>query len=380
MKFMWLEALVKEGSIRPEARDAIYKDCGEILKHANKIPPREVSSLKEWFTRYGTPLLQAGTLGLGALATSSAKKWKANRDEQNAISADISAMAKAIANHPELSLNKEKATARFNELIRIAPTVARNPELAVRIIKEKIHSGFTSLDVQNLALIQASYTPNFSDQRALTEKVKSLSEKRAGETMAVAVMMCKEAQAAIPRGGLKPKTLGRVLENAAVLAAIPAILGVGAGAVNAIASKLNKKDLEKKLENSFESAMKLGDPSKDSFVSQKEKARQAFQVLAHFSPHIALQPNAARSFMQKMVAYDEAGGVQIEDIKSMSDVEKNYRGFSSGTSPFFSGLASGSHALGLGEALKSSVSSLSRPLSKEVDMMVSQDLGLIDNN
>lgn len=382
MKFMWLESLVKEGSVRPEARDAIYKDCSEILKHAAGlpagIPPPPIKNLNEWFAQYGGTAIQAGMLGLGALGVKTVGNLMKTRAENKALSTDLAVMALVIANHPELAAHKEKATARFNELIRIAPTVARNPELAARIIKEKVHSGFTSQDVQNLALIQASYTPDLSKQKALTEKMRTLSEKRAGETMATVVMMCKEAMKVPPqtRGGLKSETVKRVMENAAVLAAIPAILGVGTGIVNAAASRINKKELEAKLENSFQAAMRLGDPDKDSFVTQKEKARQAFQVLSHFSPHIALQPNAARSFMQKMVNYDEAGGVQIDDIKSMSEVEKNYRGGTSGISPFFAGLSAGSHATGLGEALKSSVSSLGKPLSKEIDLMASKDLGI----
>jgi len=380
MKFMWLEALVKEGTVRPEARDAIYKDCSEMLKHAaalpHGIPPAAPTTLREFAAQHKTILQTLGAAG-GIFGVKSLNNLMKRRAENKGITEDVTVMAALLATHPELAPHKEKATARFNELVRIAPTVARNPELAVRVLKEKIHSGFTSQDVQNLALIQATYTPNLGAQRELTGKIKNISEKRAGETMAAVVAMCKEAQRVTPpRGGLKAQTIKRVMENAAVLAAIPAILGVGAGAVNAAAAMLNKKEMEKKLEDSFQKAISLGDPDKESFVTQKEKARQAFQVLAHFSPHIALQPNAARSFMQKLVNYDDAGGVQIEDIKSMSEVEKNYRGRSSGVSPFFTGLSTGSHALGLGEALKSSVSSLSRPLGKEVDMMVSQDLGL----
>lgn len=369
MQLAWLEQLTKEGHVSPRARAAIYRDCSQILKVAEtkaQAMARAEKNIGAFMDKHQGKI-EAATAALAAFVGSRLLgRWQGNKEMAN-IQKSVASVRQAVANNPEFATYREKAEARFNELVKIAPTVAQNPELTLRIIKEKIHSGFTAQDVQHLALIQASYTPNMGAQMRLSERVKTAAAERVGETLATQFALCKEA-------GLSWKTMGRAAENALVLSAIPVLGGVGVGAVKQITGMRDKKKMQERLTASFEQALKLSDPDKDGLHENKELARQAFQVLAHFSPHVALEPNAAKGFMKKLVSWS-GQGPQVEDIKNLSEIERNYRSTSKG-SPFFEGLAAGSKALGLDGALKATTSSLSRPLNAEVADMAADDLEL----
>ncbi len=369
MQLSWLEQLVKEGHVSQKARAAIYRDCSTLLK-TSSIVGKTHAEYVEMGTKVMNTIAPYLPMAVGGLITGATASVLGRRHAAKSLATSQSEVNKTrsiLLQNPEFSEHREKAEARFNELVKIAPTVARNPELALRILKDKLTSGFSSQDVQNLALIQAAYTPDMTRQLKLTETTKKASAERAGESLATVVCMCKEA-------GINLKTLGRAATNALVMTTIPLLGGVGVGAVKHLASKNDKKKLNERLNSSFEEALKLSDPDKDGLHENKELARQAFQVLAHFSPHVALEPNAAKGFMKKLVAWS-GQGPQVEDIKSLTEIERNVRQ-SSGGSPFFEGLASGSKALGLDSALKSSTNSLSRPLDAEVEAMAASDLGL----
>lgn len=370
MQYAWLEQLVKEGHVSERARDAIYRDCSGILKLSaagvTQYDPRFEQFWDKhgkWITGKVNTVLALGATAAGASFLSSLSARKA----MSKATASIASARKAVVTNPEFSAHREKAEARFDDLVRIAPTVAQNPDLSLRIIKEKIHSGFSSQDIQGLALIQATYTPNMPAQMKLTERAKTASAEKVGVTLATQIMMCKEA-------GISLKTMGRAAENALVLSTIPILGGLGVGAVKHVESVRDKKKLNERLTASFEQAMRMSDPDKDGLAENKETARQAFQVLAHFSPHVALEPNAAKAFMKKLVAWS-GQGPQIEDIKNLSDIEKNYRSGSRGSS-FFEGLASGSKALGLDQSLRASTGSLAKPMEFELANEAAADMGL----
>jgi len=372
MKILWLEQMLKEGSISEKAKHAIYADCASLVKVAiTKDEAGELAALKAsaWMDKHKSGITMA-TVGVAGVIASFFKDKFQNSKELSITRGDIERTRTSLLMSPGFSEHKDLAGARFNELIKIAPSVARNPELAKRILLEKIHSGFTSQDVQQLAQVQSAYTSNMSGQMQLSNAIKTASAKRTGETLASVITLCKEA-------GIRGKTLGRAVENALVMSSIPILGGLGVGAVQHIIGRNDKKKMEAALTSSFETAVRNSDPDRDGLHSNKEKARQAFQILAHFSPHVALQPEAARSFMSKMIHYDSTGrgAVQVEDIKSLSEIERNHGNGHRG-SGFFDGLASGSQAFGLDNAMRSGVQGLGGALNSEVDMMARADLGL----
>lgn len=369
MKIVWLEQMTKEGTVSKAARDAIYADCLSVIKLASGP-----DAFEKWMAE-NKGLVGAAGLALGGFAANKLITPIKNYLEGRRIAGDLEVVKKEILSRPDMAAHKDKALARFDELVRIAPSVARSPDLVSRILKEKLHSGFTSEDVQRLAQIQAAYTPNMDAQSSLSKKTvaissrtKTASERRAGETLAAVLTMYKEA-------GIRGKTLVKALENT-LLRTSPAILGgMGVGATMHLVGKSNKKEMEAALAKSFQAAVNGSDPERDGLKENEEKSRQYFQILAHFSPHVALQPEAARSFMSKMTHYDSTGrgAVQVEDIKNLSEIQRNYGGK---TSPFFEGLASGAKAFGLDGALRSGVSAIGRPLDAEVTMMARDDMGL----
>lgn len=372
MKILWLEQMTKEGSVSAAARDAIYADCTDLMKVATggKIAPKTIGAfLEENPALVGTAAIGAVGLMFGAArsAVSSILSTKEFRK-------DLDATRSSMMSHPDFSPHKEKAQARFEELVKFAPSVARNKDLALRIMKEKIHSGFTSEDIQRLTHIQSAYTPDMKAQMNLSQRAKTASDRRMGEALASTLVMCKEA-------GIRSRTMGRALENTIALSAIPFFGALGTGAVNHYIEKNNKKKMEAALTHSFETAIRNSHPENDGLAENKEKARQLFQILAHFSPHVAMQPEAAKSFMSKMIQYDNTGrgAVQVEDIKNLSEIQSNHSRGSRGSS-FFEGMAAGAKAMGLDSALKSGVQGLSRPMNAELSMMATDDLDLSSND
>lgn len=365
MKITWLDNLVKEGHIRKEAQEAIYKDCADIVKIAKTVYSPKVEAFIQKATDITNSLmLPAAAMGGAYLASkmkdkvSLAKYKKQIDDARMALKAD-----------PEFARYQEKVQARLEDMAVLAPSLLINKDLTKKIIKEKIHSGFSPQDVQNLALIQAVYGNDISALKGLTSVaapiVKKASLSQAGETLAAMAAMVKEA-------GINASTLGRTAENMLLLSAIPVLGGIGAGIVRHVADTHDKKKLKEKLRSSFNQAMETSGP--DHILSaNKDKAEQAFQTLAHFSPHVALNPTAAKSFMTKLVEWS-AQGPQIEDIKHLSEIERNIRG-NTRMSPFFEGLSAGSKALGLDNALRSSTTGIANALNDEIAEMARHDIG-----
>lgn len=392
MKLPWLDILVKEGHVRPQVRDQICSDCELLLKTAKTRAQavREAEQrVEQAFDRFGEKakelyenhktLVIGGSAFLGNVLGQKVTNWFRGKAQTKAQIQAITAIRNTIKTHPAFSGDPAKAEVRYLELVKIAPSLAVNPHIALPLVKEKLNSGFNAIDIQNLAIIQSNYQPNATAQGSMTSKLLSSqapfpkvasdtsgaqSLEKVGSTLATIVYMYKEA-------GVSLQTLGRAAQNALVLSAIPVLGGIGVGTVKHVMGSRDKKTLQAKLEESFNRAIHLSDPDKDSLKQNKEKARQAFQILAHFSPHVALEPHAAKSFMSKLVEYDSK--VQVDDIKHLSEIQRNYDSSKSGL-PFFEGLAAGSKALGLESSLKSSLSGVSEPLSDEIKSLVKKDL------
>ena len=308
MKADWLEKYAEDGLIRREVLNNIYADMESITKTAGKPEGELVSAL------------------LGALAFTGAG---AVPEIIGSLIASKRAKSKDLANITQMLKNREliagafedpnKAKARFDEIASIAPHVAMNTPLMKRMLASRIESGLTDDDVQSLALLQAHYMPDVFKTMSMAPKTASVRPEVLGNILAD-VYIIKTASKA---GALESigERLWKYMKYVGGTAAIPLTLAATVGGVSVVAHKLQQNKLKEELEKSFRKAVALSDPDKEPLHKEKEKARQAFEALAHFAPHVALQPQAARSFMSKIVNYDMS--MNISDIKDLSEIQKN---------------------------------------------------------
>jgi hypothetical protein len=289
------------------------------------------------------PALLAGAAGLVM------GPWR-KRQEAKHIEAIIQ-NRNNIINSPEVGQHKEKADARFREIVKFAPAVATMPELSKSLVMRSLHSGFSDQDVNHLTNLQASYSKNTAEPaKVLSGYSKTLSGKSAVKTAEVAadvLSIIKTAALADIGKAAKP-----LLHSIAALTGAHLLLGMGVGTVNTVRKGMEKRELEKQLTSSFQEAMRQSDPSREPLHANKDKAMQAFQALAHFSPVVATQPSAARAFMNSMVSHDL--GVPIGAVKEISDIEKNLRG-AKGSHPFIEGFTSSLETTGAGSTFRSAV-------------------------
>ena len=371
MQLAWLEELTKMGHVSTAERDGIYDSCSDLLKVA--ASGEQIMSGVE---KVMAPLAPFVIL---PLISSWLGKREHNRQETKAIGEHEKDLAKtraALLAHPDFANHQAKVEARFLEIAKLAPTVARNENLMMRILKEKLHSGLTHEDVTNLAMIQASYTPNYSFQSKLEKKAAATT---AGEILADVLILCKEAGIAKEADITSMfKTVGKTLQHAATLAAPAVLLSVGAGAINAGLDWRSRQNREKALIQSYQAVLDPNHPDTELLRSEPERAREAFKTLVHFAPSVALEPSSARSFMNKIVAYQAGshrGGVQSTDLKELAEIEKNMRA-GGGGSAFFKGFTASLPVAGFPDAIKGGFKPLTDPLSHQLSTEVSKGMGL----
>lgn len=392
MQYAFLEKLAADGHISASDKDHIYGTCEEILsKVAFKNPfGKSKPSWKDvgeaWadqgklLTRL---LLPAGLIGGGSylaskgLAVGEAKK--------------INSCKMNLLQHPDFSAHPEKAEARFDEVVKLAPAVAAKPELALRLVRNSLHSGFTNEDVQRLAQLQATYEKNLftasssseSVQKALSKKASSLSSQDAGRIAATLVQILAEAglgdlkkTAALPwkRSGFDKATniAKQVLTTGAIVSGFGALVGLGTGAINQAADIYKSKQKDLKLRASFMEAMKRSDPGREPLHANPEKALQAFQTLTHFAPHVAADPEAARAFMLNLISMDQ--GVQVGAIKDLSEIEKNLKTVRS-ENPFLKGFQVGAETAGMQGALGDVTKSVLDPFVERGKSEIKREMG-----
>lgn len=242
----------------------------------------------------------------------------------------------------------EKAKARLYEIARVAPHVTLNHELVKSLIKKRLHTGLSLEDKQLLAIMQNQF-----HQGNLNSFIPQMPMAKVGSILAD-VAIIKEA--AVPSGFKNTaKYLG-------VLSAIPVLSALTTGAINQGLSTLKQRKLKENLEESFSKAIGMSDPDREPLLQNKEKARQAFSTLTHFAPHVALDPQAARAFMNKIVSYDQ--GVDAGTVKELSEITKN---LSHGSSehPFVSGFALGSTITKMPDIIGGGLGTVSRHLAED---------------
>lgn len=349
MQYAWLEKLASEGHISEKAKDAIYRDCGQILKIANEkfIDPKGPGAQLAGLIFMGG----AGAAGKKILdihkVRSTAKKIVANRN--------------ALLAEEDLKPYQDKVKARFRELAMIAPTVATMPNMAGPMVRKRLHDGFTDQDINHLATLQANYSskdPMFAAKSLA--RMDKIAQEKVGELYADLFSVVDDM--GVKLAGV-PNQASRYFKRLLMLSAAPVVAGASMGAVNHLINMRGQKKVKENLDHSFNSAMRMGDPDKNPLIANKDKARQAFETLAYFAPHVALQPSAAKAFMDKLVAYDM---VSVPDIKELSEIERNmHQTRNLGSSPFSQGFEAGTKVLTLG----SSMVSLEDKLSKGVSSM-----------
>jgi len=405
MRYAWLEEMTKEGQIRPEARDAIYLDCGVLLsKHASKAgiikkfhnwssarkgakkakliadiqknqaivdhhsgsvghleEAAKKDAMNQWSKAKGLkglaykayqganthPILSTAiTTGVIGGGTVGVKALRGSHQRSNELKA-IDRNRAHILQLPEMEPHREQAATRFDELVKVSPMAAEHPELSKKFVQERLHSGFTANDYQNLAIYQSSHKRGQGDSLRMSSKfekrhpeTKTASPEFLGEYYADVYAMAKEASlfssgSKVTSSALSSTFAKDILKGTAIVSGIGLLSGLGAGIVSSITGKIEAVKLQKALDSSYNMALKNSDPNKEPLHANLDKARQAFQTLVHFAPHVAVEPQAARAFMNNVVAMDL--GPQTGTIKDLADIEEKVqktRGFS----PFFSGL------------------------------------------
>lgn len=384
MQYAFLEKLAKDGDITKSDRADIYNTCSGILTKAAGFQS-PISGKKGWelFRKDLVELLPYAALAggvYGAKKTTEGLASLAEIRKMEAIKAEIMRSHEAEGYH-------DKAEARFDEIVSIAPRIGTMPELAKRLVRDRLHSGFTSDEIQRMAQIQATYSPNSNDaermQKKLLKKKASIPSEDLGRIAANVVKIMAEAglgtSTAVKVAGLfgrtpmeKATTVAKnVLMTGAILSGFGTLVGLGAGTVNQSISAIKNEDRKRKLKLSFLEAMRRSDPSIEPLHANRDKAVYAFNTLTHFSPHVASDPEAARAFMLNLVNMDQ--GVQTNTIKELSEIEKNLK-MCKPENPFLKGFGAGADMFGMKSMVGKSVDVLS-PIVEHGSEQVREEMG-----
>lgn len=368
MKYPWIEELVEKGQISKEAAERIYSDC-EALRKDPIVKEAQSAGMQ-----------RALDVGMGAVVAPAVMALVNRAVSSIESSARTKSIRESIQKtHDEIvskSTDKQLASKRFNELAQVAPLVAANPNLAKKVIEKAMRDGFSHDDLTKLMTIQASLTPEqFGNIRVLTPKTASVSLEAVGTIAADMYAMVKSAGAAnqaassVGKGGMD--FLRKYVPAALTLALGSLAAGSVVGGVNAIKARVDRNKLKKQLDDSFMKAMKASDPDREPLHANKAQAREAFEALSHFAPAVALQPQAARSFMNKIVAYNQQ--MNVQDIKDLTEIQRNTSQVSR-QDPFLEGLVGGAQAFGLGGA----ISGLQGETGKRMGNTMMNELGYPD--
>lgn len=328
MRQLWLEKMAEQGLIRKEAVPHIYEEVNTFMKEASAqfggLKPEDVA--KKLSEALGMAITGAAFMG-GKSLMEILKKRRENNQARESI---LKSRAAVIAQYKDPE-DREKAQARFDEVAQYAPHVAMNAPLVSKIVRGNLHSGISDETAQRLALVQSSYITDLKQQQKMLPKMASLRPEVIGELTADLYMMSKTAA---PFSG---KDVSKYLKTVLTYSSIPLVAGAVSGLATMGLDKIKDKDMKSRLDHSFNTAIRQApEIHREVFLQDREKTRQAFDALAHFAPHVALQPHAARTFMKKMIDYYDQGGMNVTDVKELTEIEKNIagtqkaRGFSRG--------------------------------------------------
>ena len=369
MRLSWLDQMVDQGRLSKTAQARIYGHCSELVKEAESDldAGRRIMS---YITPFIYPaLLTAVPIGASLLVN----RHRKNKNEKAHTEGQQRTMSSLLTD-PAFQDHQQLAMQRFNEVASIAPTVVANQPLLTAILKKKLHTGFSHDDIAGLAKIQATYSPNFADQEALRAKVptmsamsanqprmmKAASDELVGRVTANNYLLLKEAGIFT---GDNAKFIGNAIRQTAAAAAVSGAVALGAGLINAGVAQRDKRLQQQQLASSFSRAMDLNHPGTDLLNANPMKAREVFDSLVHFAPHVALQPMAARTFMNKVMEADthDRGALDTTDIKSLAEIERNLSG-SGGGNAFLKGFVPGLSFGGFEDVMKGTRKAYQDPL------------------
>jgi hypothetical protein len=392
MQYAFLEKLAADGHINASDKGRIYGTCSEILSKAASFK----NPFRKNMPTLGEALLEQGQLiarrllplgAIGGVAYLASKGMAAGEAKK------INICKMNLLQHPDFSAHPEKAEARFDEVVKLAPAVAAKPELAMRLVRNSLHSGFTNSDIQRLAQLQATYekglftSTSSSDavHKALSKKASESSSQDTGKLAATIVQILAEAGLGnldkiaatpwkrAPSGFDKATNIAKqVLTTGAIVSGFGALVGLGTGAINQAADIYKNKQKDAKLRESFLEAMRRSDPGREPLHANKEKALQAFQTLTHFAPHVASDPEAARAFMLNLISMDQ--GVQVGAIKDLSEIEKNLKAIRP-ENPFLKGFQVGAETAGMKGSFGESTKDILKPFVEHGQSEIKREMG-----
>lgn len=365
MRLPWLEQMTKEGSISQGQKAAIYAGCEALVKVADS-EAEAVQRITSAIMAFAAPTI----MGLAPVAAGLALDHRHKMRNEQVHREGQQRTLDALLADPHFQTHKELAAQRYGEVLNIAPTVAANTPLLTAILKKKLHSGFSHDDITGLAKIQATYSPNFGFQQRLSPQVKTASEadagaQSAGRITANSYLLCKEAGVF---DGRNARFIGNALLQTGAAAAVSGLLAASAGGINAALAHRDRKMQQASLMRSFNMAMDPNHPGSDRLNADPMKAREVFDSLVHFAPHVALQPTAARTFMNKVIEHDVTGrgALQTPDLKELTEIERNLRGAAGGNA-FLQGFVPGLAETGFKDSLSKSRAAFQDPMFQRME-------------
>lgn len=378
MRLSWLEDLTKEGRFSPQQTASIYEKCGQLVKMAQTD---EQAAMK--FVQMLSPFVTAMAFTAAPLMVGAGLEYRKKvKNEATHREAHQRTMDSLLADPIMGGEHKDLMLRRFKEVADIAPTVAANGPLMTQILKKKLHSGFSHDDITGLAKIQATYSPNFGHQQELVPKYASekasVRPEVVGEMTANSFLLCKEANLF---NGKNMRFLGNAAKQTAFASAVPLLLATGTGIANSILSARNSRNQAAQLMNSYNLAMDPHHPGTSALNADPNKAREAFESLVHFAPHVAMQPTAARTFMNKIVEMDVTGrgSLQTPDLKELTDIERNLQGVPQ-VNAFFQGFVPALDTVGFKDSVTRSMNAFQDPMIHQMSMDAAKQLGFAYND
>lgn len=345
MKITWLENLEKQGHISEQAKALIYQDCEELVAgDLHKVAEGAYTMSAEMQSTIGMlpvvlPAVQLAGMGYSALKGLVETPLTISKVNKNRLAIDKD----PLFNKTETDLSK--AHARFNEIADLAPTVASDYGTAQKLISKRLHSGMTETDSISLMHLQKAYRDKSPEsQSKLSNKVTQAHMKGTGKKLETSLKKKAEALATvcgIVKEAVDPKTLKQI----GWMFGAPLVGGFGLGAFQHGKAKRSEAKLKTDLSNTLSKVMKSKDEAGEVFRADPSKAKEAFETLAHFAPHMALQSTAAKSFMTNLMSAGLEHGATPEVIKTLTDVQKNVA--TAQSNHFEEGFRSGAKGMGL---------------------------------
>lgn len=356
MKYAWLEKMATDGLIRQEALDRIYERCGTVLemdKTANMGAFNEFAAK----AAKGEKLMSALPQLVSMLLVGSMIGQPIYRGIKQKI-VDSRTRSMIDMNRQRITSmysgeDKAKAEARFNQIARFAPHLAMNEEVTKELIRRKYKTEFTDNDIQNFMQMEArlapdpmgyaslsSHQPKFASARE--EVLSDLGEKTANLHL---MLEYPEEFSHVPGAsdlGELQKTANISGGALAGFLAAPVILGGVLTGAQYLKEKKDENKLRDDLDKSFN--MMLEGPHEEMLKRDPKATREVFQTLTHFSPHVATDPLAASSFVNKILEFKK--NIQATDLKDLTTIESDFA--RRGAGPSFAGaMTKGFEAAGM---------------------------------